>query len=106
MNERRNQNFKKEQELEQGSIDHSFQPLSNVWKSIQEFYQQFLKWFQELPQWGKIIALIVIPLLTIKILEAIINFVSLLISIVIFGGFIYIGYRFLILPTYSGKKQR
>ncbi len=98
-----NQNFKKNPELDEEYVSNSLNPLSNVFKSIQVFFAQFLEWFQELPQWGKIIGLIIIPIFIIKILEAVISLVSLLISIAVFGGVIYIGYRFLILPNYSGK---
>lgn len=112
MNHYNNNNFKQNSEVDEGYVSNFLNPLSNIFKSLQGWYHQFLKWFQELPQWGKIIGLIIIPLFIIKILEAIISLVSLLISTVVFGGFIYIGYKFLILPNYSetgkneGEKQK
>ena len=105
MNYHNNQNFKKNPELDDGYASNSSNPLSNVGKSIQVFCAQFLEWFQTLPQWGKIIGLIIIPIFVIKILEAIVSLVSLLISIGVFGVVIYLGYRFLILPNYSGKDK-
>ncbi|NEQ41445.1 MAG: hypothetical protein F6K40_36730 [Okeania sp. SIO3I5] len=103
MNYHNNENFKKNPELDEGYVSNSFNPLSNVLKSIQVLSAQFLEWFQELPQWGKITGLIIIPIMIIKILEAVISLVSLLINIGVFAGVIYIGYRFLIIPNYSGK---
>ncbi|NEP72845.1 MAG: hypothetical protein F6K25_12835 [Okeania sp. SIO2G4] len=107
MNNYNNNNFKKNPEVDQGSVPNVLNPLSNIFKSIQGFYYQLLEWFKELPQWAKIISLIIIPLFIIKILEAIISLVSLLITIAVFGGAIYIGYKFLFLPNYSetGKDE-
>ncbi|GFZ91153.1 hypothetical protein [Okeania sp. KiyG1] len=107
MNHYNDNNFKKNPEVEEGYVSSLQNSLSNIFKSLQGFYSQILKWFQELPQWAKIISLIVIPLFIIKILEAIISLVSLLITIAVFGGSIYIGYKFLFLPNYSetGKNE-
>ncbi len=105
MNYHNNQNFKKNPEPNQGAASNSFNAISNVGKSIQVFFAQFLEWFQTLPQWGKIIGLIIIPIFVIKILEAVVSLVSLLISIVVFGGVVYLGYRFLLLPNYPGKDE-
>jgi len=105
MNDRNNQNFKKNPEPDEGYVSNSLNPFSNLFKSIEVFFAQFLEWFQELPQWGKIIGLIIIPISIVKILEAVISLVSLLITISVFTGAIYIGYRFLIIPNYSGKDK-
>ncbi len=105
MNYHNNQNFKQNPEPHEGSASNSFNSLSNVGKSIQVFFAQFLEWFQALPQWGKIIWLIIIPLFVIKILEAFVSLVSLLITIGVFAGVIYLGYRFLIPPNYLGKDK-
>ena len=107
MNHYNNNNFKKNPEVNEGYVPNFLNPISNIFKSLQGFYYQFLKWFQELPQWAKIISIIIIPLFIIKILEAIISLVSLLITIAVFGGVIYIGYKFLFLPNYSetGKDE-
>ena len=105
MNYHNNQNFNKNPELNEGNVSNSLNPLSNVFKSIQIFFAQFLEWFQQLPQWGKIIGLILIPICIINILEAVIGLVSLLITIGVFAGAIYIGYRLLIIPNSSGKGQ-
>jgi len=107
MNYHKDQQFNKDYQQNQEDISNSLSPLSEIWKSINGYFQQFLEWFKELPQWGKIIGLIVIPLLIIKILEAVVSIVSLLISLVVFGGVIYLGYRFLIVPNYlvKGKKD-
>lgn len=105
MNYHNNQNFNKNPQLNQENISDSLSPLSKIFKSIDGYFQQFLEWFKELPQWGKIIGLILIPLLTIKILEAVVSIVSLLISLVVFGGVIYVGYRFFIAPNYLVKDK-
>ncbi|MGD1704565.1 hypothetical protein [Dapis sp. BLCC M229] len=105
MNYHNNQNFKKNPEPNEGAASNSFNPVSNVGKSIQVFFAQFLEWFQTLPQWGKIIGLIIIPIFVIKILEAVVSLVSLLITIGVFGGVIYLGYRFLIPPNYSEQDK-
>ena len=107
MNHYNNNNFKKKAEVDEGYESNLFNPLSNIFQSLQRFYYQFLKWFQALPQWAKIISLIIIPLFIIKILEAIISLVSLSLTIAVFGGAIYIGYKFLFLPNYSqtGKNE-
>ncbi|MGD1716256.1 hypothetical protein [Dapis sp. BLCC M172] len=105
MSYQNNQNFKKNPELDEEYTSNSFTLLYNVVKSIQVFFAQFLEWFQTLPQWGKIIGLIMIPIFVIKILEAVVSLVSLLITIGVFGGVIYLGYRFLIPPNYSDKDK-
>ncbi|MEM1168580.1 MAG: hypothetical protein AAGJ08_05735 [Cyanobacteria bacterium P01_H01_bin.35] len=105
MSYQNNQNFKKNPELDEESASNSFSPISNVGKSIQVFFAQFLEWFQALPQWGKIIGLIIIPIFVIKILEAVVSLVSLLITIGVFAVVIYLGYRFLIPPNYLGKNK-
>ena len=105
MNNHNNQNFKENPELDQGYVSNSLNPFSNFFKSIQVFFAQFLEWFQQLPQWGKIIGLIIIPIFAIKILEAVVSLVSLLITIGVFAGVIYVGYRFLIIPNSPEKGQ-
>ncbi|MCL2925785.1 MAG: hypothetical protein MGF17_14505 [Trichodesmium sp. MAG_R04] len=105
MNYHNNQNFQQNPELEEGYVSNSLNPLSSIFKSIQIFFAQFLEWFQQLPQWGKIIGLILIPIVIIKILEAVLSLVSLLITIGVFAGVIYIGYRFLIIPNSLGKSK-
>ncbi|MDJ0518046.1 MAG: hypothetical protein F6K22_34795 [Okeania sp. SIO2F4] len=105
MNYHNNQNFKKNPEPNEGATSNSFNAVSNVGKSIQVFFAQFLEWFQTLPQWGKIIGLIIIPIFVIKILEAVVSLVSLLITIGVFAGVIYLGYRFLIPPNYSEQDK-
>ncbi|NEP84732.1 MAG: hypothetical protein F6K17_09995 [Okeania sp. SIO3C4] len=107
MNNYNNNNFKKNPEVDEGYVPNVLNPLSNIFKSLQGFYHKFLKWFKEQPQWVKIISLIIIPLFIIKILEAIISLISLLITIAVFGGAVYIGYKFFLLPNYSetGKKN-
>ncbi|NEQ74509.1 MAG: hypothetical protein F6K23_16585 [Okeania sp. SIO2C9] len=112
MNNYNNNNFKKNPEVDEVYVPNVLNPLSNIFKYLQGFYYQLLEWFKELPQWAKIISLIIIPLFIIKILEAIISLVSLLITIAVFGGAIYIGYKFLFLPNYSetgkyeGERQK
>lgn len=101
MNNYNNNNFKKTSEVDEAYVSSLRDSLSNIFQSFQGSYSQILKWFQELPQWAKIVSLIAIPLLIMKILEAIISLVSLLITIAVFGGTIYIGYKFLFLPNYA-----
>ncbi|MGD1807162.1 hypothetical protein ACP6PL_17235 [Dapis sp. BLCC M126] len=100
-----NQNFQKNPELDDESASNSFTSLFNGGKSIQVFFAQFLEWFQALPKLGKIIGLIIIPIFIIKILEAVVSLVSLLITIGVFGVVIYLGYRFLIPLNYSEKDK-
>ena len=105
MNYHKNQNFPENPELNDDSASSSFNSIFNAKKSIQVFFADFLAWFKTLPQWGKISGLIIIPIFLIKILEAFVSLVSLLITIGIFAGVIYLGYRFLIPPNYSEKDK-
>ncbi|MEB3343021.1 hypothetical protein [Okeania sp.] len=105
MNYHKNKNFQENSEPNYDSASSSFNSLDNVKKSIKVFFADFLAWFKTLPQWGKIAGLIIIPIFLIKILEAFVSLVSLLITIVIFGGVIYFGYRFFIPPNYSEKDK-
>ncbi|MGB3511940.1 MAG: hypothetical protein WBA93_22420 [Microcoleaceae cyanobacterium] len=109
MNHQNERDFKNIPKIDEEYLSSSFEPVSNIFKSLlkslQGSYNKLLEWFQEIPQWGKIITLIIVPLFIIKILEAIISLVSLSISIFVFGGVIYIGYKFLILPNSSGKGE-
>lgn len=105
MNHQNDRDYKNIPKIDEEYLFSSFEPMSNILKSLSNYYNKFLEWFKEIPQWGKIITLVIVPLFIIKILEAIISLVSLLISLVVFGGVIYIGYKFLILPNSSKKDE-
>ncbi|MGK7919772.1 MAG: hypothetical protein AB4080_07150 [Trichodesmium sp.] len=106
MNDNNNQNFKQNYQQNYDNMSNSLSPLSKILKSVDGYVQQFLEWFKELPQWGKITGLIVIPIFIIKILEAVVSIVSLLISLVVFGGVIYLGYRFFVEPNYLVQDKK
>lgn len=104
MKEKTNYNFPENPEFENKSLPNSLPYLSMALDSIANIYSQLKLWFNNLPNWGRIVVLISAIIVGIKIVETVLKLISLSIILMIIGGGIYLVYKFFIATTSSEKK--
>jgi hypothetical protein len=69
--------------------------------ALQRGYQQFLAWFNGIPSSGKLLAIAGGGILSLSLIKTVFQLISSLVTLSIFGGILYLVYRFWILPKSS-----